>query len=225
MRNRIVNKEEAKMIGDSSIKLHTIFNPFPGRVDRVVYFNHSCEKFEIRKVYAEDGDSCTVICETCKAEGMVPKTGKVAVLKARKKIVRTKYVEACPESDVWSRIQFSIGLARRLNRVWCKRFNLRRKKIVVRKMRKKHVYGLHSNREGKIYIFDHVPERDKWKTFIHEVAHYRVWRHCNELLEEMNAINVYLTKWLEKKMMKGKLDKYMPEMAGKIKSENIEESL
>lgn len=165
-------------------------------------------------------DMHEVVCCKCKDKGQLK--GKVFQFtfdwaNSRKS---NRFVDGIEIPAVLRVVPFSAKMARKLNRMWCKRFNLQRCKVMMMNWKKfkkytgrrsKRVYGVHSYTKKRIYLRKDVNESDMWPVFIHEVAHYRERGHTKQFGEEVMAIAKYFEFQLQRLMNNGKLK--LPELA------------
>jgi hypothetical protein len=129
---------------------------------------------------------------------------------AKKKIRENRWIrEKLLESnfELTKNLPFSLSLAMKFNNRFCKDFNLVKCRIVVEKIRGKHLIGYHSWAKKIIRIKEDLVDMKKWETFFHEMAHYRQHGHGQSFHEEMGLVYKRFEMWLSEKNLDVAADK------------------
>lgn len=227
----ITNKQAETLLKTSKIEV-VVTNLQDVRIGRkkvtLEFPNCRCKNMRIKHV-PENSNTFRIETTCCKDMGWLH--GDVYHFKLEDvKNHSTRFTDNTSVPEYLQSMKLTKSLARRLNRKWCKRFNLKRLRVVIwpwakvkRMLEKKkfelfgfeqpasigkNVEGMHASTLGKICIIKEVDPKRHWAVFIHEVAHYREKRHGEDFREETVAVG----KWFEMQLKKEA--KKLPELQG-----------
>ena len=94
-------------------------------------------------------------------------------------------------------LNFDLSIARAFNKQFAEDFNLIPCKINVEHFRGSNLIGQHRRGDKLIRINERLNDTQRWETFFHEIAHYRMRGHSKAFHEEMEMVYRRFVLWFD----------------------------
>lgn len=170
------------------------------------------------KAKMADGNQNEIVCSGCLDKGHLPNkeepftfTWEWAASRRRS----YRFPEFIPIPPMLRTVKFDVHLARKLCRLWTKRFGLDRHKLRMMdwkkfkkrtKARSRRTQAVIMLKSKVIIIRKDISPSMMWPAFVHELAHIREHGHTKAFGEEMKAVSRFCELQIERLVRLGKID-------------------